>query len=89
MKRFCSLCFAAVVLSLVPGCASRSEREIAASVEENFKARWIAKRMGELQASGVADGREARRQALEEFKQQYAYTSVAQKVDPVAGSVMP
>lgn len=87
MKRLCFLCLTALVLLSLLGCANN--HPIAAGVEENFKARWIAQRMGELQAAGVTDGREARRQALEEFRQKYPYTSVARKVDPVGTSAMP
>jgi hypothetical protein len=59
-------------------------------MEEKFKQRWIAKRMSDLQAAGqAADAREARRIASEEFKQRFAYTTIAQKPNPVSGSVVP
>lgn len=62
-------------------------KSIAGKVEEDFKTRWIAKRMGELQASGKAsDAREARAIAVEDFKKAYAYTKVANTPDPVTGS---
>ena len=62
-------------------------KPIAGEVEEGFKNRWIAKRMGELQASGKAkDPRDARAMALDDFRKTYPYTRVAQKPDPVAGS---
>lgn len=61
-------------------------KPIAAPVEEGFKNRWVAKRMGELQASGKAsDAREARTMAVEEFKKTFPYTGVAKKPDPMAG----
>ena len=84
-------CFFSLLLVLSSiGCLHRSKPkptpEIATDVEEGFKTRWIAKRMGELQASGAApDPREARRIAVEEFRKKYEYTSAAQKSDPVGG----
>lgn len=62
-------------------------KPIAGDVEEGFRNRWIAKRMGELQANGKAkDPREARAMALDDFKKTYPYTKVANKPDPMAGA---
>lgn len=79
-----------VLISLLPvaaifsvaGCASKPKPTplIATEVEENFKQRWIARRMAELQASKqAADARDARRIATEEFKQKFASTSIVQQ----------
>ena len=69
------------------GCINFSKpKPIAAEVEDNFKTRWVAKRMTELQTGGTtSDPREARGIAVEEFKKKYPYTTAAQKADPVAG----
>ena len=76
----CALCFS--------GCFNiRTPKPIAGNVEESLKNRWIAKRMGELQASGKAsDARTARAMAWEEFKKTYSYTKVAQKPDPMTNT---
>lgn len=80
-----------VLLSLIVvfgGCLHRSKPsapEIAADVEESFKQRWIAKRMTELQAGGVTDPREARRQATEEFRKKYEYINSAHNPDRLGG----
>ena len=83
-------CFFSLLLVLSSfGCSSKPKPNpaIATEVEEGFKTRWIAKRMGELQASGAApDPREARRLSVEEFRKKYEYTSAAQKSDPVGGA---
>jgi hypothetical protein len=81
---FVVLCFAV----LLGGCFGRNKPSptIAAEVEEAFKQRWIAKRMAELQASGVSDPRQARLQATEEFRKKYEYINSARVPDPVAGS---
>lgn len=77
-------------LVCVVGCSSKPKHPTpAAQVEEEFKQRWLAKRIHELTQAGVADTREARRQALEEFRQRYEYTSAAHKTDPVTGAVLP
>lgn len=60
--------------------------EIATEVEQTFRQRWIAKRMGELQAAGVTDPRQARQQAADEFKAKYEYLNSANKSDPVGGA---
>lgn len=90
MNCFAPLC----VLSLLvfaTACSSKPKPNpaIASEVEEGFKQRWIAKRMGELAAAGVSDPREARRQAAEEFRQRYEFTSAAKKGDPVGGASLP
>jgi hypothetical protein len=74
-----ALCFSGCINFTTP-------KPIAGEVEESFKSRWVAKRMGELQASGTPDPREARGIAVEEFKKKYEFTSVAQKPDPVTAS---
>lgn len=74
------------LLTLSSGCLHKSkppQPEIAADVENAFKQRWIAKRMAELQASGMADGREARRQATEEFRKKYEYINSSRGADPL------
>jgi hypothetical protein len=81
---------ALATLAVAPGCSSKSKSKssprIASEVEESFRQRWIAKRMGELQASGkAADARQARRMATDEFKQRFAFTSIAQNPDPTIG----
>jgi len=84
--RCCWVLLSGIVL--LGGCLHRSKApspEIAADVEESFKQRWIAKRMNELQASGVSDAREARRQASEEFRKKYEYINSARSPDRVGG----
>jgi hypothetical protein len=87
MNRLRLLCFVSV-LALSAGCSSNPEPKPATAVEEEFKQRWLARRINELTQSG-ADTREARRQAAEEFKQRYEYTNAAQKTDPVNGGALP
>jgi len=83
---------ALVLAALSLGCSSKPKPPkpnpaIATDVEEGFKTRWVAKRMGELQASGAAtDPREARRMAVEEFRKKFEFTSAASKSDPVGGA---
>ena len=60
------------------GCASsrpaREQATSAASLEEAFKERWVTKRVGELLLAGTAsDGIQARRLALQEFRDRYEY----------------
>jgi len=60
------------------GCASSGEREgpstSAAQLEEAFKERWVTKRVGELLLQGAAaDGLQARRLALQEFRERFEY----------------
>lgn len=72
-----------LLLLLVPalfstGClGSRRNAEtnaIAAELEEGFKERWVARRVGELMQSGAAtDGLQARRLALQEFSERYEF----------------
>ncbi|MDR1009552.1 MAG: hypothetical protein LBM04_00185 [Opitutaceae bacterium] len=83
MKRLVLICLlpAAALLS-VTGCSSKPKPTpfIATEVEENFKQRWIAKRMADLQATKqAADANEARRVATGEFRQKFASTSVVQQ----------
>ncbi|MDR2674882.1 MAG: hypothetical protein LBC18_08455 [Opitutaceae bacterium] len=81
-----------VLFTAGTGCSSKPKPSgtLASDMEEKFKQRWIAKRMSDLQAAGqAADARDARRMAAEEFKQRFAYTTIAQKPDPVSGSVVP
>jgi hypothetical protein len=79
--------FLLAALALTPGCFHRTKNSgaIATQTEEELKQRWVAKRMSELQAGGVADPREARRQAVEEFRKKYEYAGVAQAPDRVGG----
>ncbi|PTY08839.1 hypothetical protein DB347_04510 [Opitutaceae bacterium EW11] len=87
MKSRCLVILLSIVCAVGAGCFHRTKTNtaIAADVEETFKQRWIAKRMGELQASGVSDGREARRQATEEFRQKYEFIGASKTPDPIAG----
>ncbi|MBE7538099.1 MAG: hypothetical protein HS122_06780 [Opitutaceae bacterium] len=83
MTRVLLLLFIAIPLTfLTPGCLfskkSKPNPNIAEEVEETFKQRWIARRMGELTAGGqVTDGRAAREQAVREFAEKYEYTTAA------------
>lgn len=88
MKLCCAVFLAALVV-VSAGCFNRPKANphIAAEVEDAFKQRWIAKRMSELQASGVSDPRQARIQATEEFRKRYEYINSARVPDPVAGSL--
>jgi hypothetical protein len=91
-KRLPLLLLLATVLLAGAACSSKNKSSgaLASDMEEKFKQRWIAKRMGDLQAaSQAADAREARRIATEEFRQRFAYTTIATKPNPVSGSVMP
>lgn len=46
----------------------------AAELEEGFKERWVTRRVGELLQAGTAtDGLQARRIALQEFKDRYEF----------------
>jgi 1,2-phenylacetyl-CoA epoxidase catalytic subunit len=86
--RWISILLAAIALSA--GCHhGKPQPGVATETEETLKQRWVAKRMGELQASGVNDPREARRQAVEEFRQKYKYAPSASKPDLVGGGQMP
>lgn len=87
MKSRCAFVLLSLVV-LFGGCFHRPKQhtpEIAADVEESFKQKWIAKRMGELQASGVTDPREARRQATDEFRKKYEYINASRTPDPMTG----
>ncbi|MBP7142758.1 MAG: hypothetical protein KBA71_12685 [Opitutaceae bacterium] len=83
MNRVLLPLFIAIPLTfLTPGCIfskkAKPNPNIAAEVEETFKQRWIARRMGELIAGGqVTDGRMAREQAVREFAEKYEYTTAA------------
>jgi hypothetical protein len=79
--------FALIALCAGTGCTNKFKTPVAAEVEESFRTRWVAKRMGELQAGGMADAREARRMAVEEFKKKYEYTTTAKQIDPVNGTI--
>jgi len=67
------------------GCFNFTKpKPVAGEVEGSFKTRWVAKRMTELQTSGTAsDPRDARKIAIDEFKEKFKYTNIAQKPDPV------
>ncbi|HEU5081480.1 MAG TPA: hypothetical protein VFT72_19865 [Opitutaceae bacterium] len=76
-------------LALSAGCHhGKPQAGVAAETEETLRQRWVAKRMGELQASGVTDPREARRQAVEEFRQKYKYAPSASAPDLVGDGQM-
>lgn len=88
MKSRCTLILLSLVV-LSAGCFHRPKQrtpEIAADVEESFKQKWIAKRMGELQAAGVTDGREARRQATEDFSKKYGYINSSRSPQSPSGA---
>jgi hypothetical protein len=87
MNRFSFLCLVSV-LALSSGCSSRPEPKPATAVEEEFKQRWLARRINELTQTGT-DPREARRLAAEEFRQRFEFTSAAQTIDPVTGGALP
>ncbi len=68
----------AVLGAGLSGCASSSKKEApstsAAELEEAFKERWVTKRVGELLLAGSApDGIQARRMALQEFRDRFEY----------------
>lgn len=88
MKCRCLVLLLSLACAVGAGCFHRSKPKsppIAADVEETFKQRWIAKRMGELQVGGVTDAREARRQATEEFRKKYEFIGASQNPDPISG----
>ena len=73
------------LLALFSGCSHfkkhpkpKENSAIAADTDENFRQRFVEKRVGELVAQGVA-AEAARAQANEEFKTRYSYTSAAKK----------
>jgi len=77
-------------LATVSGCSSKPKQSprVAEQVEDSFRQRWIAQRMGQLQASGQAtDARQARRMATDEFKLRYPNLSIAQNPDATLGTV--
>jgi len=79
---------ALTTLAAVAGCSSKPKPSprVASEVEESFRQRWIAKRMGELQTAGqAADARQARRMATDEFKLRFPSLSIAQNPDPTIG----
>jgi hypothetical protein len=51
---------------------------IAADTDENFRTRFVEKRVAELTAEGMS-ATAAQAQAAEEFKVRYGYTSAAKK----------
>jgi hypothetical protein len=71
------------------GCLFHRHRQkapaIATETEATFEQRWVAKRQAELQAGGVKDAAEARRQAIDEFRKKYTYLDITHKPDPEAG----
>jgi len=71
------------------GCLFHRHRHkspaIATETEATFEQRWVAKRQAELQASGVKDAGEARRQAIDEFRKKYTYLEITHKPDPEVG----
>jgi len=79
MTRRLPLFLLLIVMPLaLTGClGSKKNRESstpAAELEEGFKERWVTKRVGELLQAGTAtDGLQARKIALQEFKERYEY----------------
>jgi hypothetical protein len=85
MNRFYAILLVLLSSVSLSGCfsAHRSAKpkpapEIAADTDANFRQRWIEKRSAELAAQGTA-ATAARTQAETEFREQYGYTSAAQK----------
>jgi len=81
MNRFLLLLlFTSPLLLATNGCFGPKKPKpnpaIAAETEANFRQRWIAKRIAELQASPDApDGRKAREMAVREFSEKYEFTA--------------
>jgi len=74
------LLFTSPMLLATNGCFGPKKPKpnpaIAAETEANFRQRWIAKRIAELQASPEApDGRKAREMAVREFAEKYEFTA--------------
>jgi hypothetical protein len=64
------------LLLLAPGCSSQAKPKpnpaIAAETENEFRLRWIARRMGELQSGPDAvEPRKAREMATKEFAERF------------------
>ena len=84
MNRF-SLVPLLLAVAFVPGCLHSKKNAkpkenpaIAAETDENFRIRFMDKRVAELTGQGVV-AEAARAQAAEEFKARYGYTSAAKK----------
>ncbi len=88
MKSRCVILFLCVFFAGA-GCHhhAKANKALATDAEETFKQRWIAKRMTDLQASGVSDAREARRKATDEFYQKYPYLTISQHPQRMDGGV--
>lgn len=74
----------AVLGAGLSGCANSSNQAApstsAAELEEAFKERWVTKRVGELLLAGTApDGIQARRMALQEFRERFEYVRGASR----------
>jgi hypothetical protein len=81
-KRITILLLACSTL-LVAGCFSwgkkpKEDPHITVQVEDAFKQRWIEHRGAELMKQGAAPDA-ARSQAIEEFRQKYAFTTAAKE----------
>jgi 1,2-phenylacetyl-CoA epoxidase catalytic subunit len=73
------LCFLAAALALSTGCMffrkSKQAKEssaVATATEQEFRQRWMAKRVTELNAQGV-NGMAAREQADREFHEKFEF----------------
>jgi hypothetical protein len=92
MKRLLFILLASLVV--VSGCKSSPKKRvsgtIAADVEEEFKQRWIAQRMADLTAATPGlEPREARKQAVQDFRQRFSHTDAAKRADPMGDVSMP
>ncbi len=79
------LSFLAVAVLLSTGCLfskkSRKPKEssaIATEVELEFRQRWMAKRLGELQTQGIT-GTAAQQQADQEFREKFSFAQPTKK----------
>lgn len=89
LKKITLLCLIGAI-PFMAGCSTwtnwkekRAEKkkentETTVQLEETFKARWLEKRGAELIGQGISPN-EAQRQAIEEFRLRYEYTSAAQE----------
>lgn len=78
-KRIIFLCVACIVPFFMIGCATGKKKDdgnITVKVEDTFRLRWIEKRGSELIDKGIAPS-DARRQAVQEFRERYEFTTAA------------
>lgn len=79
-KTRCALLSIVLLLPVLAGCVGfrkkAEDKSVTTQVEENFKRRWVEKRIAEITGQGVAQD-EARQRALVEFRDKYEYTGAA------------